>query len=59
MILIMLFDFIHVLNIKRTHYTKNYYLSNHNLFTVILFTISKKLMHNNYFEQKINMSYFL
>jgi hypothetical protein len=31
--LIMLSDFMHVLNIKRKHSTKNEYLSNHILFT--------------------------
>jgi hypothetical protein len=30
-----LFDFMHALNIKRKHYTKNDYFSTHNLFTAI------------------------
>jgi hypothetical protein len=35
MILIMLYDFIQVLNIKRKHYTKDDYFSTHNQFTII------------------------
>jgi hypothetical protein len=48
--LIMLFDFMLILNIKRKHSTKNEYLSRHILFTKIYLLQEQKLNHNNYSE---------
>jgi hypothetical protein len=59
MILIILYDFIHVLNIKRRLYTKDEYFSTHMLLTTIYLLQEQKLNHNNYFEEKINMIYFI
>jgi hypothetical protein len=57
--LIMLFDFMLILNIKRKHSTKNEYLSRHILFTKIYLLQEQKLNHNNYSKQKINMRNFV
>jgi hypothetical protein len=46
MILIMLFDFIQVLNIKRSHPTKIDYFSKHDSFTTIYLLQEYKLNHN-------------
>jgi hypothetical protein len=59
MILIILYDFIQDLNIKRRLYTKDDYFSTNMLFTTIYLLQEQKLNHNNYFEQKINMIYFI
>jgi hypothetical protein len=51
------YDFMKVLHIKRSYqrllisYSYSIYYD--------LFTIRQILKHNNYFEQKINMSYFI
>jgi hypothetical protein len=54
----MFSDFIQVLNIKRKHSTKNNYFSKYIPFTTIYLLQKQKLKHNNYYEHKINMSYF-
>jgi hypothetical protein len=48
-----------VLNIKRKHSTKNEYFPKHILFTTIYLLQEYELNHNNYSEQKINMSNFV
>jgi hypothetical protein len=55
--LIGLSNFLQVLIINRRLSTKDYYFSKHIQFTII-YLLKKKLKHNNYSEQKINMSYF-
>jgi hypothetical protein len=57
--LIMSYDFIQVLNIKRRHSIKNKYFSNHIQFTTIYFLQKLKLKYNNYSEEETNMSYFV
>jgi hypothetical protein len=57
--LIMLFDFMQVLNIKRKHPIKNEYFPIHILFSTIYLLQELKLNHNNYSKQKINMSNFV
>jgi hypothetical protein len=57
--LIILFDFMHVLNINRKHSTKNEHLSRHILFTKIYLLKKQKLNHINYSEQEINMRNFV
>jgi hypothetical protein len=44
MILIILFDFIHVLHIKRTYCTKNEYFYTHILFTTIYYYKNRDLI---------------
>jgi hypothetical protein len=55
----MLSNFIQVLNSAREFYTKNYYFSIHNLFTIIYLLQEQELNHKNYSEQKLNMSNFV
>jgi hypothetical protein len=59
MILIMLYDFIQVVLSKRRHNTKNDYLSEQIQFSTIYLLQKSRLNHNNYSNQKINMSYFI
>jgi hypothetical protein len=57
--LIMLSDFMLVLNIKRRHSTQNEHLSRRILFTKIYYLQEQKLNHNNYSDQEINMRNFV
>jgi hypothetical protein len=59
MILTRVYDFLQVLSIKRMHSTKNDYFSKHKYFSTIYKLQKLKLKHNNYFEQNINMIYFV
>ncbi len=52
-------DFMQLLNSITKHYTKNEYLPNHILFCTISLLQEQKLNHRNYYEQKINMIYFI
>jgi hypothetical protein len=51
--------FLQVLGIKMDHTTKDDYFSKHIQFTTIYLQPKQRLKHNNYSEQKINMSYFV
>jgi hypothetical protein len=55
----MLYNFIQVLISKRKHPIKDDYFSIHMLFTTIYLLQKQKLNRNNYYEQKINMVYFI
>jgi hypothetical protein len=57
--LIMLYDFIHVLHRKSKPYTKNENLTKPIQFTTIYLLLEQKLIPNNYYDQKINMIYFI
>jgi hypothetical protein len=57
--LIMLPDFLQILNIKRKNLTKNEYFPKHNLFSTLYLYPKQRLNHNNYSEQKINLSNFI
>jgi hypothetical protein len=59
MILIMLYDFLQVLLSKMKYPTKDDYFSTHILFTIIYLLQKQKLNHNNYYELKINIIYFI
>jgi hypothetical protein len=56
--LIMLSDFMHVLNSRKKHSTKNEYFSRHIIFTTIYLLQEQKLNPRNYSEQELNMSNF-
>jgi hypothetical protein len=58
-ILILLSDFMQVLNSIRKHYTKNEYFSRHIIFTTIYLLLDHKLNHNKYSGQEINMINFV
>jgi hypothetical protein len=49
--LIMLSDYMKVLNSKKKHPTNNKYFSRHILFTIIYLLQEQKLNPRNYFEQ--------
>jgi hypothetical protein len=57
--LIMLFDFIQVLHIKRRLSTKDAHFSEYILFTMIYLLQEQKLNPRNCFEQEIIMSNFV
>jgi hypothetical protein len=57
--LIMLFDFIHVLDILRKHPTKNEYFSMLILFTTIYLLQEQELNPIIYSKQELIMSIFL
>jgi hypothetical protein len=57
--LIMLFDFIQVLNILRKHPIKNENFCIHILFTIIYLLYKQKLNHENYSAQELNMRNFV
>jgi hypothetical protein len=50
--LIMLFDFIQVLNSKRKHHTNNEYFPMHILFITFYLLQEQELNHRNYCKQK-------
>jgi hypothetical protein len=55
----LLYDLIQVLYNKRKHSTKNEYFLKHIQFTTVYLLLKQKLNPNNYYEQKINMIYFI
>jgi hypothetical protein len=57
--IIMLFDFIRVLNILRKHHTKNEYFCMHILFTIIYLLYKQELIHENYSTQEFNTGNFV
>jgi hypothetical protein len=57
--LIMLFDFMQVLNSARNVYTKNYYFPKHILFTTISLLQKQRLNPRNYCKQEIIMKLFV
>jgi hypothetical protein len=57
--LVMFYDFMQVLHIKRRHHTKNEYFTVHILFTIIYLLQEHKLNHRNYSKLEINMSNFV
>jgi hypothetical protein len=58
-ILIVLYDFMQVLNINRRLFTKYGHFSKHILFAMIYLLQKQKLKYNNYSEQQINMRHFI
>jgi hypothetical protein len=58
-ILILLSDFMQILNIKKKHSTKNECFPKHIPFTIIYLLQEQKLNHRNYYEQEINMRNFV
>jgi hypothetical protein len=46
------YDFLQVLHIKRSHYTKNDYFPMNILFTIIYLLQEQKLNPNKYYEQE-------
>jgi hypothetical protein len=59
MILIILYDFIQVLNIKKRLSTKDEHFAKHILFNMIYLLQKQKLRYTNYSEQQINMRHFI
>jgi hypothetical protein len=57
--LIMLSDFMQVLNSIRKHYTNNKYFYRHILFTKIYLLHEQKLNHRNYSTLELIMSNFV
>jgi hypothetical protein len=57
--IIMFYDFMQVLFIKRRHPTSNKHFPMHILFTTIYLSQEHKLNPRNYFEHKIFMSIFV
>jgi hypothetical protein len=57
--LIIFYDFMQVIHIKRRHPTKNEYFPRHILFTTIYLLQKHKLNHTNYYKQEINIRNFL
>jgi hypothetical protein len=57
--LIMLSDFMQVLNSARNVYTKNYYFPKHILFTTISLLQKQRLNPRNYCKQEIIMKLFV
>jgi hypothetical protein len=55
----MFSDFIQVLYHIRKHPTKNKYFHMHILFSIIFLLQEQKLNPRIYFEQELNMSYFI
>jgi hypothetical protein len=55
----MLSYFMNVLNSVRKHYTKNEYFPKHIIFTTIYLLQEQRLNPRNYFEQEINMNFFI
>jgi hypothetical protein len=59
MLLIMIHDFMQVLNIHGEHYTKNSYFSRAHLIYYHLFIGETEINPRNYSEQRINMGNFV
>jgi hypothetical protein len=59
MALIILYDFMQVINSTRKYYTHNEYFPKHTLFPIIYLLREEILNHKNYFEQEINMINFV
>jgi hypothetical protein len=57
--LIILSDFMHVLNSIRKHYAKDEYFPKHILFTTIYLLQEQKLNPNKYSEKDINLRNFV
>jgi hypothetical protein len=57
--LIMLSDFMQILNSRRKHPTKNKYFPMHILFTTFYLLQEQKLNHRNYSKLKIIMRFFV
>jgi hypothetical protein len=57
--LIMLSDFMQILNSRRKHPTKNEYFPMHILFTTFYLLQEQKLNHRNYSKLKIIMRIFV
>jgi hypothetical protein len=57
--LIMLYDFMQVLNSARDNYTKNYYFSNSKIFSTISLLQKQRLNPGNYSKQEIIMKLFV
>jgi hypothetical protein len=57
--LIMLCDFIQVLNSSRDVYTKNHYFSESKLFSTISLLLKQRLNPRNYSKYKIIMELFV
>jgi hypothetical protein len=57
--LIMLYDFIHVINITKKHPIKIEHFSKHTLFATISLLQEHKLNHRNCSEQEINIRNFV
>jgi hypothetical protein len=55
----MLSDFIQVLNSSRDVYTKNYYISNSKLFSIISLLQKNRLNPRNYYKQELIMKLFV
>jgi hypothetical protein len=58
-ILILLFEFMQVLDIKMKHSTKNEHFTKHTLFSIIYLLQKQKLNPNKYSKQEINMGNFV
>jgi hypothetical protein len=54
----MISDFIQVLHSAWDLYTKNYYFSNHKLFSTIALLLKQILNHKNYSKQELFMKLF-
>jgi hypothetical protein len=54
----MISDFIQVLHSAREFYKKNYYFSNHNLFSIISLLQKKRLNPRNYSKKELVMELF-
>jgi hypothetical protein len=59
MALIILYDFMQVLNSTRKYYTNNKYFPKHTLFSTIYLLQEEILNHRNYFEHELNMNNFI
>jgi hypothetical protein len=57
--LTMVYDSLQVLHINRSYPTKNEYFPKYIQITTIHLLNKRQLNHNNYYEQKINMNYFI
>jgi hypothetical protein len=57
--LIIIYDFMLVLNSIRNYYTNNEHFSKHTLFSTIYLLQEELLNYRNYFEQEINMINFV
>jgi hypothetical protein len=57
--LILLYDFLQVLNSARKFYIKNYYFSRHKLFYTNSFLQKQRLNTRKYFKQELIVSIFI
>jgi isopentenyldiphosphate isomerase len=57
--LIILSDFMQILNSINKHYTKNKHFHKHNICSIIYLLQEQKLNPNKYSEQEINMRNFV